>query len=134
MNPSGSKISKEMKLAEIRMIQSRPQLWFIILFLINNNKAICYDRNILIITIARNLDLVILWVNYEVMIMEGRISTIHHRWDLPGDYPISSMVMLIYHYVEIIEELLLLLIVCITHTIMKQYYPVKPVNIYINNH
>ena len=27
-------------------------------------------------------------------------STVYHRWELPGNYPVFSVVMVIYHYVE----------------------------------
>ena len=32
----------------------------------------------------------------------GRIWERAHRWELPGNYPVFTVVMVIYHYVEII--------------------------------
>ena len=54
-----------------------------------------------------------------------------HRWELSGNYPVFTMVMAIYHYIEIIGELLLPVIFCIAYINIKTYYPGEIVNIYI---
>ena len=52
-----------------------------------------------------------------------------HRWELPDNYPVFTVVMVIYHCVERIGELMLPPIFCITYNIIKKYYPDEPVNI-----
>ena len=54
-----------------------------------------------------------------------------HRWELPGDYPVFTMVMVTYHYVEIILIIIVTLAFCITYIIMNKYYSGEPVHIYI---
>ena len=56
-----------------------------------------------------------------------------HRLELPGNYPISDVVMLIYHHVEIIGEFSLPPIFRITYTIIENYYPGEPINIHIRS-
>ena len=55
----------------------------------------------------------------------------HLIWELPGNYPIFDVLMLIYHYIDTIGEILLRLIFCITYVIIKKYYPGEPVHIHI---
>ena len=59
--------------------------------------------------------------------------TRQHRWELPGNYPVLTMVMVIYHYVERIWRILVTPIFCITYTTMNKYYPGEPVNIHIQS-
>ena len=54
-----------------------------------------------------------------------------HRQELPGKYPIFTMVVIIYHYVERIEELFLPLICSYNIYDHQKYDPGKPVNIHI---
>ena len=56
-----------------------------------------------------------------------------HRWELPGNYPGFTVVMLIYHYVERIWRILVTPIFYITHMIINIYYPGEPVNIHIKS-
>ena len=35
----------------------------------------------------------------------GSVRFLKNRYELPGEYPVLTMVMVIYHYVEIIGEL-----------------------------
>ena len=48
-----------------------------------------------------------------------------HRWELPVDYPVFTVVMGIYHYVERIGEFLLPQIFGITYIIMKNIIQVN---------
>ena len=43
----------------------------------------------------------------------------HHRWELPGNYPVLTVVMVIYHYVERIWGIIVTPDFCITYTTMK---------------
>ena len=54
-----------------------------------------------------------------------------HRWELPGNYPVFAMVMLIYHYVERIREFSLPPIFSYNINDNEKYYPDEPVNIRI---
>ena len=36
---------------------------------------------------------------------KDRLFSVSHRWELPGNYPVSAVVMVIYHCVDIIGEL-----------------------------
>ena len=56
-----------------------------------------------------------------------------YRWELPGNYPVFAMVMVIYYYVEIIWKILTTPNFWITYTIMNKYYPGEPVNIHIQS-
>ena len=57
---------------------------------------------------------------------------VRHRWELPGNYPVFIVVMVMYHYDEGIWRILVTPNFCITYAIMKKiYYPGEPVNIYI---
>ena len=58
---------------------------------------------------------------------------IGHRWELPGNYPVFTVVMVIYHYFERIWRILVTPDFCITYTTMKRYYPGEPVNIHIQS-
>ena len=55
----------------------------------------------------------------------------NHRWELPDKYPVLTVVMSIYHYVEIIGELSLPLIFLYNIYDHQKYYPGEPVNIHI---
>ena len=44
----------------------------------------------------------------------------NHRWQLPGNCPFFAMVVLIYHYVEIIWRFFVTPNFCIIYTIMKK--------------
>ena len=52
-----------------------------------------------------------------------------HRWELPGNYPVFTVVMVIYHYVERICTFLLPLFFNIIYMIINIYYLGEPVNI-----
>ena len=54
-----------------------------------------------------------------------------HRWELPGNYPAFTVVMVIYHYVERIWRIPIPPFVYITCMIINRYYPDEPVNINI---
>ena len=54
-----------------------------------------------------------------------------HRLELPGNHPVFTMAMVIYHYVERIWKFSLPPIFCITYTIMNEYYPGESVNVHI---
>ena len=53
-------------------------------------------------------------------------------WGLLDNCPVSTLVMVIYHYVERNWRILFTLDFCITYTIIKKYYTGEPVNIHIN--
>ena len=53
--------------------------------------------------------------------------------ELPGNYPIFTVVMAIYHYIERIWRILVTPILYITYMIINIYYPVEPVNIHIQS-
>ena len=56
-----------------------------------------------------------------------------HIWELPGCYPVFTVVMVIYQYVDRILIILGTPIFCITYTIMYDYYAGEPVNIHIQS-
>ena len=56
-----------------------------------------------------------------------------HKWELTGYYPVFTVVMAIYHYVEIIWRILVNPNFCTTFIIMNKYYPDEPVNIHIQS-
>ena len=56
-----------------------------------------------------------------------------HRWELPGNYAVFTVVMVIYHYVERIWRILVTPIFNITYMIINIYYPGEPVNIHIKS-
>ena len=58
---------------------------------------------------------------------------VHHRWELPGNYPVFTVVMAIYHYVERIWRILVTPIFYITYMIINRYYADEPVNIHIQS-
>ena len=60
------------------------------------------------------------------------IATRRLRWELPGNYPIFTLVMVINHYVKGIGEFLLIPF-CITYTIVKNNIQMNQ-KIYIYNH
>ena len=59
--------------------------------------------------------------------------TVKHRWELPGNYPVFAVVMVIYHYVERIWRIIVTPDFDITYTIMKNIIQVNQF-IYIYNH
>ena len=61
------------------------------------------------------------------------IWTYQNIWELPRDYPVFAMVMVIYHYVDRIYRILVTTNFCITHTIMDKYFLDEPVNIHIQS-
>ena len=56
-----------------------------------------------------------------------------HRWELPGNYLVFTVVMVIYHYIERIQIILVTQIVCITYRITNKHDPGEPVNIHIQS-
>ena len=56
-----------------------------------------------------------------------------NRWELPGNYPFFTVVMVIYHYVERIWIILVAPIFNIIYIIINLYYPGEPVNIHIQS-
>ena len=54
-----------------------------------------------------------------------------HRWELPSNNPVFTVIMVIYHYVERIRRILVTPIFNITYMIINIYYPGEPVNIHI---
>ena len=53
-----------------------------------------------------------------------------HRWELPGNYPVFTMVMLIYHYVERIWRILVSLYFLYNKYDPEKCYPGESVNIH----
>ena len=43
---------------------------------------------------------------YHANVHCATVSTLKHRWELPGNYPVFTVVMAIYHYVERIWRIL----------------------------
>ena len=54
-----------------------------------------------------------------------------HGWEIPGNYPVLTVLMVVYHYVERIWIILVTPIFYITYIIINIYYPDEPVDIYI---
>ena len=56
-----------------------------------------------------------------------------NRWEFPVNYPVFTVVMVIYHHVEMIGELLLP--PCFSYNIYdhEKYYPGEPDNIHIQS-
>ena len=61
--------------------------------------------------------------------LEGTQS--EHRCKLPGNYPVLTVVMVIYHYDERIWRIIVIPIFNITYIFINIYYPGEPLNIYI---
>ena len=59
--------------------------------------------------------------------------TWHHRYELSGNCPVFTLVILIYHNVERIWRILVTPNFFIKYTIIKKEYPVEPVNIHIQS-
>ena len=70
---------------------------------------------------------------YLVIIRTGGMGKSYeqHRWELPGNYPVFTVVMVIYHYVERMWRIIVTLIFYITYIIINIYYLGEPVNIHI---
>ena len=56
-----------------------------------------------------------------------------HRWELPVNYPVFTVLMVIYHYVERTWRILVTPVFCITYMTINRYYPGEPVNIHIQS-
>ena len=56
-----------------------------------------------------------------------------HIWELSGNYPVFTMVLVIYYYVEKILRILVILNFCITYMIMKNIIRVNIINIHIQS-
>ena len=56
-----------------------------------------------------------------------------HRWEIMGNYPVFTGVMVIYHCFERIWIILVTPNFCITYTSMNKYYTGGPVNINIQS-
>ena len=56
------------------------------------------------------------------------MSSQNHRLELLGNYPVFTMVMVIYHYFERIWRILVAPIFYIIFMIINRYYPGEPVN------
>ena len=54
-----------------------------------------------------------------------------HRWELLSYYHVFTVVMVIYHYVDIIWRILVTPNFCIKYTIMNNCYPGERVNMHI---
>ena len=54
-----------------------------------------------------------------------------YMWELPGNYPVFTTVLVIYHYVERIWRIIVTRYFCITYTAMNKYYPRETVIIHI---
>ena len=52
-----------------------------------------------------------------------------NRWELPGNYPVFTVAMIIYHYVEIIWRILVTPDFLYNIYDNEKYYTVEPVNI-----
>ena len=65
------------------------------------------------------------------VIVEQDIHHLQHIWELPGNYPVFTVVMVIYHYVERIWRIIYP--PDFTYKIYdhEKYYPGEPVNIHI---
>ena len=57
----------------------------------------------------------------------------NHRWELLSNYPVFTVLMVIYHYVDKIWRILITPVFCITYMIMNIYYPGEPVNIHVQS-
>ena len=53
-----------------------------------------------------------------------------HRWELPGNYPVFAVVMVTYHYVEIIWRFFVTPDFVYNIYDNEKYYTGEPVNIY----
>ena len=56
-----------------------------------------------------------------------------HIWELPGNCPVLTVGMVIYHLVERTWIILVTPNFCITYMIMNEYYTGEPVNIHIQS-
>ena len=54
-----------------------------------------------------------------------------HRWELLCNYPVFTVVMVIYHYLERIWIIIVTPNFSITYTMMNKYYPGEQVYIHI---
>ena len=69
----------------------------------------------------------------QTLTMVREYVTVHHIWELPGNYPVFTVVIVIYHYVERIWRILVTRIFNITYMIINIYYPGEPINIHIQS-
>ena len=56
-----------------------------------------------------------------------------HRWESPGNYPVFTAVMVIYHYVERIWRILVSPFFCITYMIINRHYTGRRDSIHIQS-
>ena len=63
----------------------------------------------------------------------GGLHDVQHRWELPGKYPILTVVMVICHYVERIWRIIVTPIFCIAYTTMKNIIQVNQLMYLYNN-
>ena len=66
----------------------------------------------------------------------GNLSTAaygQHRWELPGNYPVFTVVMEMYHYVKRIRRILVIPDFSYNIYAHEKYYPGEPVNIHIQS-
>ena len=61
------------------------------------------------------------------------LSSLLHRWVLPGNYPVFTMVMVIYHYTERILRIIVTPNFLYNIYNNEKYYPGEPVNIHIQS-
>ena len=62
----------------------------------------------------------------------NEVHTWHHIWELPGNYPLFTVVMVIYHYIERNWRVLVTPNFCIKYRTINKYFPGEPVN--LNTH
>ena len=60
-------------------------------------------------------------------------SQVRYRWELPGNYPVFTMEIVISNYVDRIWRVVVAPNVCITYTIMSKYYPRETIYIHIQS-
>ena len=61
----------------------------------------------------------------------GGLHDVQHRWELPGKYPILTVVMVICHYVERIWRIIVTPIFLYSIYHHEKYYSGEPVNVLI---
>ena len=61
------------------------------------------------------------------------VSYYQHRWELPSNYPVSTVVISIYHYVERIWRIIITPDFSYNIYNNEKYYPGEPVNIHIQS-
>ena len=56
-----------------------------------------------------------------------------HRWELSGNYPVFTVVMVIYYYVERIWRIIVTPVFCITYMVINICYTGEPFNMHIQS-